>query len=598
MSSEQFERPTWVRHGVVGVLTLMAVLLYLDRLCVGFAVDYIREDLGLTQRHIAWFVSVFFWSYALAQVPSGWLSDRYGARVMLTAYILLWSVFTALIGAAHSLTILLLMRLGTGLAQAGAYPTSAGVLSRWVPFSNRATASAIVSFGGRMGGALAPVLTALLMLQFVPLDTPTEIGDGGLLNGPRLSARLTEAAGQTGDEPAPRRRVWQRLPDDVRPVVRRWAERYTEHAESSDGAERLRIDDPQDRRALRDALNSLIDDESLYDRTAFADLMTNREVSRAARRLERGEPVASAERRRMNRLLLEGTFPGDIRQLYVRGWRPVMVAYGAVGILVAGLFWSVFRNRPEEHPACNLAEQELIAAGRPPASSGSAGVAGAIPWGAILSDFSLWMSCVSQFTTNMGWVFLATWLPRYLLDQHHVPLLDRGMMVSVPLLVGIAGMLVGGRLTDRMTARIGLLWGRRLPMAATRFVAAAAYGLCLVFSGLPSGSWLGTPWAYVAAFSLVAFAVDMGTPPVWAYVQDVSGRYVGTILGWGNMWGNLGAAVALPLYDAFLGETPAPADWNRMFALCAAMFIVSGLCALGVDATRPVVPADEPKGDE
>ena len=69
---------------------LMAFLLYLDRFCVSFAADYIKEDLDLSQAQMSWFLSAFFWSYALAQVPSGWLSDRYGARIMLVIYILSW----------------------------------------------------------------------------------------------------------------------------------------------------------------------------------------------------------------------------------------------------------------------------------------------------------------------------------------------------------------------------------------------------------------------------------------------------------------------------------------------------------------------------
>src|SRR5689334_15580989 len=84
------ERPTRVRHIVVAVATLMSVLLYLDRFCLSFAADYIREDLRLTQSNISWLLSAFSWTYALAQVPSGWLSDRFGPRRMLVLYILSW----------------------------------------------------------------------------------------------------------------------------------------------------------------------------------------------------------------------------------------------------------------------------------------------------------------------------------------------------------------------------------------------------------------------------------------------------------------------------------------------------------------------------
>ena len=105
------QRATRVRYLIVAAATLMSFLLYLDRFCVSFAVDYIRQDLGMTQGQVKWFLSAFFWSYALAQVPSGWLSDRYGARIMLVIYILTWSFFTGLIGAANSFAMLIVSRL-------------------------------------------------------------------------------------------------------------------------------------------------------------------------------------------------------------------------------------------------------------------------------------------------------------------------------------------------------------------------------------------------------------------------------------------------------------------------------------------------------
>ena len=92
-----------VRYFVVFVSMLMSVLLYLDRFCVSFAADYIREDLDLSQNQVAWMFSIFFWSYALAQVPSGWLSDRYGSRIMLSIYIISWSLFTLLTGIVSGL---------------------------------------------------------------------------------------------------------------------------------------------------------------------------------------------------------------------------------------------------------------------------------------------------------------------------------------------------------------------------------------------------------------------------------------------------------------------------------------------------------------
>jgi hypothetical protein len=78
---------------------------------------------------------------------------------------------------------------------------------------------------------------------------------------------------------------------------------------------------------------------------------------------------------------------------------------------------------------------------------------------------------------------------------------------------------------------------------------------------------------------------DLGVPAVWAYGQDVGGRHVGSVLGWGNMWGNLGAAVTPPLLIWIIGDS---GRWDLAFLTCCGAFILSGLAALGVDATKGI----------
>jgi nitrate/nitrite transporter NarK len=338
--------------------------------------------------------------------------------------------------------MLFALRLSVGVAQAGAYPTSGGIMSRWIPLLNRGTASSIVTFGGRLGGAVAPYSTSWLI--------------------------------------------------------------------------------------------------SLCG-----------------------------------------------------GWRAVMLLYGLTGIAVAGAFWKLFRNRPAEHPDCNSAERALIGYGRsadavPSDPISAARAAETRPLvGAVLRDASMGLMCLSQFTTNIGWVFLVTWLPTYLKTAKGAPDRVGGLMATVVLLVGMAGMLLGGRITDWATRRLGIRWGRSLPLVLSRFLAAGAFFI------VPE---LESAWAATAAFAMVAFATDLGVAGTWAYMQDVGGKYVGAILGWGNMWGNLGAAVSPPLLNwVSAGVDPsgvATRNWNIAFAVCAVSFIVSGLASLGINAAKPIAPSD------
>src|SRR5262249_975170 len=102
----------------------------------------------------------FFFAYALGQMPAGWLADRFGPRRMLVAYIGLWSLCTAFTGFATGLIALVIVRCACGLAEAGAYPSSGLLVSRWFPFHQRARANSLVTFGGRVGNAMALWLTA------------------------------------------------------------------------------------------------------------------------------------------------------------------------------------------------------------------------------------------------------------------------------------------------------------------------------------------------------------------------------------------------------------------------------------------------------
>src|SRR5439155_23972596 len=122
---------------------------------------------------------------------SGWLSDRYGSRLMLTLYILIWSVMTGLMGLAGSFLLVMVFRLGLGLGQAGAYPTGALMISKWMPFSQRGLASGIVSTGGRLGAVLAPPLTAYLLLVFLPAQKSYSLEPDDILDANQLCRDLT-----------------------------------------------------------------------------------------------------------------------------------------------------------------------------------------------------------------------------------------------------------------------------------------------------------------------------------------------------------------------------------------------------------------------
>ena len=86
------------RHLLVLGTFLLAVLLYVDRVCISVAQEPITADLGLTDIEFGWALSAFALGYALCQTPAGMLADRFGPRAVLAAVVALWSLFTGLTG--------------------------------------------------------------------------------------------------------------------------------------------------------------------------------------------------------------------------------------------------------------------------------------------------------------------------------------------------------------------------------------------------------------------------------------------------------------------------------------------------------------------
>ena len=155
-------KPSNVRYALLSVATANAFLLYLDRICMGAVVQSVsfQQELGLGKDRIGDVLASFFLAYAIGQTPAGWMADRFGPRRMLVVYIALWSLCTALTGFVGSLIALVAVRAACGFAEAGAYPASALLVSRWFPFEQRGRANSVVAFGGRVGNSLALWLTA------------------------------------------------------------------------------------------------------------------------------------------------------------------------------------------------------------------------------------------------------------------------------------------------------------------------------------------------------------------------------------------------------------------------------------------------------
>ncbi len=155
-----------VRWLVAGLMWAAIAINYIDRTVLSAAAPHIQKEFHLSAVEMGVVMSAFFWSYALLQLPAGILADRFGQKKVLGFAVLWWSLATAVTGLANGFKSLVALRVALGVGEAGAYPSNAGITSRWFPKQERATVAAIFDSGSKLGSAIALPLIAWLLVAF------------------------------------------------------------------------------------------------------------------------------------------------------------------------------------------------------------------------------------------------------------------------------------------------------------------------------------------------------------------------------------------------------------------------------------------------
>lgn len=149
---------------IMSVLYFGWIVSYVDRTAITLALTSIGNDLSLNATELGFILSAFFMGYALMQIPGGWLADRFGTVKVLIIAVIFWSIFTALSGLAWSLTSLILIRFLFGIGEGGYPAASTKAIATYYEKSQRTKAQATMMSSNMLGGALAPIICAPLLL--------------------------------------------------------------------------------------------------------------------------------------------------------------------------------------------------------------------------------------------------------------------------------------------------------------------------------------------------------------------------------------------------------------------------------------------------
>ena len=141
----------------------LAMITYVDRVCISQTAPFIQKDLGLSAAQMGLAFSAFAWAYAIFEIPGGWLGDWIGPRKVLMRVVIMWSVFTAATGYAWNAASLVAARSLFGMGEAGCFPNLTKAFMIWLPSHERTRAQAIMWLSARWAGAFTPLAVIWVM---------------------------------------------------------------------------------------------------------------------------------------------------------------------------------------------------------------------------------------------------------------------------------------------------------------------------------------------------------------------------------------------------------------------------------------------------
>ncbi len=276
--------------------------------------------------------------------------------------------------------------------------------------------------------------------------------------------------------------------------------------------------------------------------------------------------------------------PVAVSLMLAYGWRSVFYILGTIGIVWAVSFYYYYKDHPKDHKGVNEAELSLITANREVISA-KRSEKKKIPWDSILRSRHVWALTLSDFCYGYTlWVYL-TWLPTYLVQSRGFSILKMGIYASFPLLAGMLGDLVGGRLSDYMYKKTGNLKLARCYLVAFSFIGAMSFTLM--------GVYAGGALSAVYLLSAAMFFLECSNACLWAIAMDLGGdHFVGTVCGCMNTGQGVAGMISPIVFGAIVDAT---GSWTVPFYFSTAILIIGAILILTINPSEAINPLEAPE---
>ncbi|MDT0655398.1 MULTISPECIES: MFS transporter [Staphylococcus] len=260
---------------------------------------------------------------------------------------------------------------------------------------------------------------------------------------------------------------------------------------------------------------------------------------------------SKTEKGRASSALLAGSYFGPVIAPFITiaiyntfGWQAVFFIFGAVGFLIAILWAIIAKDLPEHHKMVNEAEKLYIMENRDVVETEKS----VAPWGRFFARFSFYAIAAQYFVVQFVITIFLYWYPTYLIETFNVDSGTMSKLAGIPWLVMFGIIMAGGIISD------SILGKGKSRFVARALLAIAGFVLCgiALFLAVTSESLLMN----IIWMSLCLAGVGLSMVMSWASATDIGRNFSGSVTGWMNLWGNIGAMLSpiiIPVLEKIIG---------------------------------------------
>lgn len=289
---------------------------------------------------------------------------------------------------------------------------------------------------------------------------------------------------------------------------------------------------------------------------------------------------AKSEKGRASSALLAGSYFGPVIAPFVTiaiyqafGWEAVFFIFGAIGIVIAALWLIIAKDLPEHHKMVNEAEKAYIMANRDVVQTDKKSA----PWGLFFKRFSFFAIAGQYFVVQFVITLFLIWLPTYLQEEYHVVLGDMKFLAAAPWLIMFILIMAGGSISDAIISKGYSRFKARALIAIFGFI---VFAVSLFLSVQTNDMTMNLIY-----LSLCLGGVGLSMGMSWASATDLGRNFSGTVSGWMNLWGNIGAFLS-PMLGGYLVQHY---GWDTTFYLMIIPAVVAIVLWFFVQPDKPLL---------